>query len=220
MVDHQSPISQLLVAVVDDDTVVREGLKVLLHPEISTMLFSSVEDLLRIRPQVGVVLLDLELVGTVNTRQVQGRCAVEAVSQHWPVLIYTNERRGHVLASCLAAGASGVIHKAEGIDDLKRAVGAIAQGQVIITTALAGLAEAITRLGSLPSLSPRQIDVLHGRARGEPYKVIASRMGIARKTAEEHMAIVSSRFATYLRNHSAADLERALGLGQGDLLEP
>jgi len=33
------------------------------------------------------------------------------------------------------------------------------------------------------------------------------------------MSEVNRRFAEYLRDHSAADLERLLGVGQGDLLD-
>lgn len=60
--------------------------------------------------------------------------------------------------------------------------------------------------------------MLRGRARGETYKAIGARLGIAPKTAEEYMGEVNRRFSDYLRTHSPADLERRLGIGTGDLL--
>jgi len=90
-------------------------------------------------------------------------------------------------------------------------IAAVAAGEVVITTALTGLAEAVERRGSVPELTERQVQVLRGRARGEPFKTIASRLDISRKTAEEHMAAVTLRFSTYLRTHSPGDLERHLG---------
>jgi hypothetical protein len=38
--------------------------------------------------------------------------------------------------------------------------------------------------------------------------------------AHEHMSAVTVKFADYLRTNSATDLERDLGLAQGDLLHP
>jgi len=135
------------------------------------------------------------------------------------VLIYTNERRREVLAGCLAAGAHGVVHKSEPLPAIVEAAQAVAGGQIVITTALTGLAEVVQRRGRLAALSPRQLEVLHGRARGESFKSIGARLYIAPKTAEEYMSEVNRRFAEYLRDHSAADLERVLGVGPGDLLD-
>jgi DNA-binding CsgD family transcriptional regulator len=72
----------------------------------------------------------------------------------------------------------------------------------------------------LAVLSPRQFDVLRGRAGGESFKSTGARLYIAPKTAEKYMWHVNRRFAAYLRIHSAADLEHLLGVGQGDLLDP
>lgn len=213
-------VPHLRAAVVDDDTVVREGLRLLLDPTgIGVVSYPDVRTLLEEQPPVDVVLLDLDLSGTGRTRVLQGRDAVAVVSRRWPVLLYTNQRRRLVLAECLAAGALGVFHKAESLEGLPAATKNVARGEVVITTALTGLAETVARRGALPELSDRQVQVLRGRARGEPFKSIASRLGISRKTAEEHMAAVSLRFAEYLRTHSAADLERHLGIGQGDLVQ-
>jgi len=210
----------LRAAVVDDDTVMRQGLPLLMAPYgIQIQPFADVPALLRAQPNVDVVLLDLDLSRTGSGGVLQGRHAVAAVAVHWPVLIYTNQRRRLVLAACLAAGARGVAHKAEVLEGLPAVIAAVAAGEVVITTALTGLAEAIERRGSMPELTERQVQVLRGRARGEPFKTIASRLGISRKTAEEHMAAVTLRFSTYLRTHSPGDLERHLGVGHGDLAE-
>lgn len=210
------------VVSVDDDTVIREGLLTLLTGVTVTATFPRVEDLLATRPPADVVLLDMWLQGVDPVSQpLQGVRAVSAVcGAGYQVLIYTNERRREVLAGCLAAGARGIMHKSQPIEDLAHAIAEVAAGSVVITTALAGLAEVVHRHGALPSLSPRQLDVLRGRARGETFKAIGARLYIAPKTAEEYMAEVGRRFAEYLRTHSAADLERLLGVGPGDLLDP
>lgn len=208
------------VAVVDDDTVIRLGTPLLLSGGVeSAGGFPDVDALLAARPAADVVLLDLVLSGTGAVAPLQGAAGVRAVADAgYRALIYTNERRRLVLAGCLRAGARGVVHKAESIEEVLRAVAAVHAGEIVITTALAGLAEVVERYGELPALTPRQQQVLSRRARGETFQQIAGRLGISRKTAEEHMSDVSAKFLQYLRHHSAADLERHLGLGSGDLL--
>lgn len=228
--------AQVRLAAIDDDTLIREGVSVLLEGVQVVAAYDRVESFLADRPVVDVVLLDLWLAqdrtvdvlltaggGAVgpDSVQIQGVKAVAAVANiGYRVLIYTNERRREVLAGCLAAGACGIVHKGEPLSAVVAAVVAVAGGRVVITTALAGLAEVVQRRGDLPTLSPRQLEVLHARARGETYRSIGARLFIAPKTAEEYMAEVNRRFADFLADHSPADLERMLGIGPGDLLAP
>lgn len=210
---------RLRVVFVDDDTVIRVGTPLLLTEVDSAGSFAKVEDLLAARPVADVVLLDLHLTGTGRVDSTQGSAAIRAVTAAgYRVLIYTNERRREVLAACLAVGAHGVVHKAEPLERVADALAAVSRGEVVITTALAGLAELVERWGELPSLTPRQREVLSRRARGEQYQQIASYLGISIRTVEGHLAEIGQRFAEYLRHHSAADLERHLGVGPGDVL--
>jgi len=217
------PQHRVTVASVDDDTLIREGVARLLTGLDVVATFARVEALLDARPVVDVVLLDLSIPTALAASPVdilQGVRGVAAVVQAgYRVLIYTNERRREVLAGCLAAGAQGVVHKSEPLPAIVEAARAVACGQIVITTALTGLAEVVQRRGRLAALSPRQLEVLHGRARGESFKSIGARLYIAPKTAEEYMSEVNRRFAEYLRDHSPADLERVLGVGPGDLLD-
>lgn len=214
-----APGPRLRVAFVDDDTVIRVGTPLLLDEVNSAGSFACVEDLLQTHPVADVVLLDLHLTGTGRIDVTQGTTAIQLVTAaQYRVLIYTNERRREVLAACLAAGAHGVVHKAEPMARVADALAAVSRGEVVITTALAGLAEIVDRFGALPSLTPRQRDVLSRRARGEQYQQIASHLGISPRTVDGHLAEIGQRFADYLRHHSAADLERHLGIGPGDVL--
>lgn len=222
VLDPEVTSPPVTVACVDDDTLIREGVSRLLDGLSVAATFDRAEAFLAARPVADVVLLDLWLPREwpLTAVALQGMAAVAAVTQAgYRVLIYTNERRREVLAGCLAAGASGVVHKSEPLSSVISAVRAVAAGQVVITTALAGLAEVVQRRGTMRPLSPRQLEVLRGRARGESFKSIGARLFIAPRTAEEYMAEVTRRFADYLVNHSPADLERLLGVGTGDLLD-
>lgn len=212
-------LTELSVAIIDDDTVIREGLPLLLPELRQPLTYGDVETFLADRPRVDVVIQDLVLTGTGRGKPLQGASAVRLTSAGYPVLIYTNERRREALAGCLAAGARGVVHKAESLTALRHAIAAVAHGEVVITPALVGLAEVVERRGSLPALTERQQAVLSARARGEPFQSIAQRLYISRRTAEDHMDVVARKFADYLRSHSPADLERLLALGPGDILD-
>lgn len=215
-----SPGARPRVVCIDDDTPIREAVHHLL-PEVEVVaVHPRVEAYLADPVPVDVVLLDLLLLET-GERGVQGAHGVAAVAATGAkVLIYTNERRREVLAGCFAAGAQGIAHKSDTMRATQEAVKSVAAGRLVLTTALAGLAELLSRRGALRPLSPRKVEVLRGRARGESYKSIAARLFIAPATAEEYMSEVSRTFAGFLSEHSAADLERHLGIGPGDLLDP
>jgi len=208
------------VAVIDDDTIVREGLQALLPCHRVAHTFEHHSEFLALRPTVDLVILDLNLDGIGSATLRHGAAAITDIrAAGYPVLIYTNEHRRLVLAGCIAAGGGGVIHKTQPLEALADAITAVTTGQTVITAALTGLAEAIDRYGHLPTLTPRQRQVLAGRARGQTFRRIASDLGISEKMAHEHMSSVTTKFADYLRSHSAADLEHALGLTYGDLLQ-
>ena len=204
----------------DDDTAIRTGLPLLI-PELEFVgVYASTEALLLERREAQVVLLDLHLHGTGAAGVNQGALAVRSVVEAgYPVCIYTNERRRHVLVGALAAGARGVVHKAEPLAAVTQALTAVIAGEIVITQALVGLAELAERRHALPTLTERQRQVLSARARGESFRSIGDRFFISKKVAEEHMAVVNSKFAEYVRDHSPADLERLLGLESGDLIE-
>jgi len=212
------PVVALRVAVVDDNTVIRIGLPLLLPDFQFVGSYSDCESLVGERPAADVLILDLHLSGTGRFGVRQGVDAVRMCADAgYRVCVYSNERRRHLLVRCLQAGARGVVHKAEPTRALRDAVRRVAAGEVVITPALVGLAELAERREQLPALTARQRAVLSARARGEAFRSIARRLGISERTAQEHWSVVTDKFAGYLRTHSAADLERLLGLDSGAL---
>lgn len=208
----------LRVALVDDTTVVRQGLPLLLPGVTFVAIHPDSETLLRERPDVDVLLLDLNLSGPGRSGVQQGVEAVRACTAgNYRVCVYTVERRRYLLLRCLQAGARGIVHKTDSTGVLHRVLRDVAAGEIVITPALAGLAELAEHREQLPALSRRQREVLAARARGEPFRSIARRLDITERTAQEHWSVVTEKFARYLRAHSAADLEHLLGLDPGTL---
>lgn len=206
------------VALVDAETVSRRGLPLLLPAVAFVRSYESTELLVAERPRVDVVVLDVRLGGT-DGREVRQRTEAvrSVVDAGYRVCLYTGERGRHLLVGCLSAGALAIVHKSEPLEALATAIHAVAAGQIRITQSLVGLAELAERRDALPYLTDRQRTILSARARGEKFESIARRLFISKKVAEEHWAIVSRKFAGFLRDHSPADLERLLGLEPGDI---
>ena len=223
--DHVVPpatteTERVSAVVVDDTTVVRFGLP-LMHQDLDVVAtFGNVEDFLVAQPAADVVILDLKLSGPGLRGGRQGVQAVRAVAAAgYQVCLFTDEVRNLVLAQCFRAGAHGVVHKSDGVEDASAAFHAVAAGRTVITQSLVGLAEVLERRGGRPGLTPRQRQVLAARARGERWSDIAGRLFITEGVAREHMGAVTAKFATYLQDASPGDIERHLGLAPGDLLD-
>lgn len=205
---------------VDDATLVREHLQDALTSIDWAPPHANIETLLATAPEVDVVVLDLFLSAGPISEVRQGRVAIRALAEAgYRICLYTEERRPLVLARCLAAGASGVVHKSDSMAALAHAVVAVAAGDTAITPSLVGVAEVIDRSGGLPELTSKQRDVLHKRARGESFKEIARCLHITEGVAHGHMRAVTHKFAAFLQGASPGDLEHALGIAPHDLLD-
>lgn len=212
------PSAGLRVAAIDDNTLIRDSLAPLFPHWDVVGCFNDADTFLSARPTADVVIVDLNLAGTGPAPALQGPDGVRAVAQAgYRILVYTSEVRRTVLVNCLAAGAVGIVHKVESLPALSAAVAAVAAGEVVITQELTGLAELAERRHLLPTLSPREREVLAGRARGESFAAIGRRLYIGTQTATGYMNNVKAKFAAFLQDHSAADLEYYLGLEPVDL---
>lgn len=223
VVADDAPAERIRVAIVDDDTVLREGLPLLLPGSNVVAACRGVPQLLATAASglaIDVAVLDLNLNGGGRPGEPHGRRGVQAASAAgMSVLIYTNERRPAVLAGCFLAGAAGIVHKTESIEQLQAGIEAVHDGRVVVTTAVAGLLDTIAKAGRIKGLTPRQLDVLRGRARGESYPAIGRRLFISARTAEEYMRDVIKKLQGVYNGATPADIERELGLGPGDLME-
>lgn len=209
------------IAVVDDVPLLRAGLVALLpgvdvvatHPDAAGLLAEA--------PDVDAVLLDLHLANAVQPEAAQGLAAVRLVAgAGYRVCLYSQEERRFVLAACVAAGARGLVSKAEPAEVLAATVRRVAGGEVVLPESLVGLAEVLARRGNLRLLGRRHRQLLAARARGRTYADIGEELHLAESTLRGYWADLSATVAAHLRESSAADIERALGLAPGDMLWP
>lgn len=207
-------------ALVDDTTALRASLGLLLPDLRFVSSHANVESLLTERPEADVVVLDLHLANVGQPQATQGPTAIRAITDAgYRVCCYTQEERRFVLAACLAAGATGVISKTATMEEASAGFLAVAGGELVVPPSVAGILEVLVRRGSLTVVSPRQRDVLAGRARGLTYAEMSRTLFLSESTLRGYWLELTQTVSRYLQVTSPGDIEQALGLGPGDLLD-
>lgn len=209
------------VAVVDDASLIRDSLGLLMAGLDVVLAAATVEDLLRASPAVDLVLLDLHLVNLEQQPGVrQGIAAIRALTAHgYRVCVYSQEERRFVLAACIAAGASGTVSKVLPTDQAQRMFLEVAAGGTVVPQSVVGILEVLVRRDCITVLSERQRQILHGRARGLTYAQVAKQLYVSESTLRGYWQDLTRSLSESLRSLTAAEIERALGLAPGDLLE-
>ena len=209
------------VVLVDDIAALRAALPVLLPGLDFVGVHADAEPFLAQRPDADLVLLDLKLTNTSQPGATQGLDLVQlVVAAGYRVCLYSQEERRFVLAACFAAGASGLVSKSDPVPVAAAKIARVLAGEVVLPEGLAGLVETLVRRGNLRLLSPRQRELLAGRARGKTYAEIGMELHLSESTLRGYWADLSAVVAGHLQSTSAADVEQALGLAPGDLLWP
>jgi DNA-binding NarL/FixJ family response regulator len=200
------------VLLVDDQPLVRTGLRAILRPEYGFEVAGECGDGVSVadevdRLQPDVVVMDVRMPGvsgTEATRRLRQR------SSGPPVLVLTTYDDDETLSSALRAGAAGFLLKDSPPEDIHRAVAAVAAGDGWLDPAVCGRVLAAYRPsrpagddpGPLAALTPRELDVLRLMARGHPNGEIARRLGVGDATVKTHIGSILSKL--HLRDRAAA----------------
>ncbi|MDG4809518.1 response regulator transcription factor [Micromonospora sp. WMMD1120] len=147
----------------------------------------------RHRPQVVVLALTPELPDPV---EMVARIGVEA--PHAAVLAMSPRWSPALVEAALAAGARGLVGKESSLEELVRAIRALATGERAIDPAAAVAALSPPEI----PLTPREMDVLRMAAEGSPLKEIACRLFLAHGTVRNHLSMILRK--TGARNRSEA----------------
>ncbi|OPF84690.1 DNA-binding response regulator [Streptomyces antioxidans] len=206
------------VAVVDDEALVRSGLRLILGtaPDIEVVAECSgafaVETVLG--SKADVVLLDIRMPdadGLSVLRQLRAAPASPAVA------MLTTFDVQEYLAAALRAGAAGFLLKDTDPEQLVRAVRTLAEGGSVldpaVTRAVIGgylAAEAeVTAAEAVEALTPREREVLTLLGEGLANPQIAERMGLAPSTVKDHVRAVLGKLGGLNRVQAAIVADRA-----------
>jgi DNA-binding NarL/FixJ family response regulator len=208
------------VIVADDHPMFRFGLSAALSglPDVVVVgEASSGRELLAVgaRERPDVVVTDLampDLDGAAATIRLLRE------QPHLAVLVLTMHDDDDSLLAALRAGARGYLVKGAELEEIARAVRAVAHGEAVYSAAVAGRIIRLAAEGprpALPELTVREREVLDQIAAGRRNPEIARQLGMSEKTVRNHLSSlllklqVDDRTAAALRGRDA-------GLGRGD----
>ncbi len=191
-------MNPIRVLIVDDHTLFRNGIKLLLQRQEGFEVVGEAGDGLegvkrakQLAPDV--VLMDLHMPGTT------GREAVALLREEVPdaqVIMLTVSEDAEDLVDTLRAGARGYLLKNIETDFLLDAIQRAARGESVMSPQMAGkLADALRtgprETAPVPTeqekLSPREREILPFLARGASNKEIARALNVAESTVKIHV---------------------------------
>jgi len=208
-----STASPIRVIVVDDQELVRSGLRRILRRRDGLEIVAECGDgsevvaALSANP-ADVVVMDLRM------RQVDGITAtglLRALPSAPPVLVLTTFDEDELVSGALRAGAAGFILKDSPAEELVMAVRSVALGDAWLDPAITGRVLATYRSAVAPSassavevseLTDRELEVLRGLASGWTNSEIAERLVISELTVKSHIGRIFAKLD--LRDRAAA----------------
>lgn len=212
--DSPSAVTPLTLLLVDDHTILREGLRSLLElqPDLRVVgeagtFDEAVELAARLQP--AVVLTDIGLPGRSGlllVRELRRVCPAARI-----VLLTAHASEEYIRAG-LDAQADGYVLKDAGHAELIAGIRTVVTGQHFLCTEVASrvLATYLLRDGSSPKRDPlnsvtaRERQVLARIAAGHSNKAVARELNLSVKTIEKHRANLMRK----LELHNTADITR------------
>lgn len=185
---------QIRALIVDDHTIVRSGVRLLLDaaPDIEVVGEAlDGDEALTLTESLhpDVVLMDITMPG------MGGLEATQLIKSQWPevnVLVLTMHRSDEYFFEMIKAGASGYILKGAETNELIDAVRVVSKGEVFLYPTMANklikdylrYVEGDSKSG--PSLSSREKEILHLLAEGYSNKEVAEKLVISPSTVHTH----------------------------------
>jgi DNA-binding NarL/FixJ family response regulator len=207
-------MKKISVLLVDDHTVVRQGLRALLAAEEDMDVVGEAENgrqavMLAKKSPPDVIVMDVAmplLNGLEATRQI-----VKGVPST-KVLVLTSYGDDECITQMMQAGAAGFLIKQTAANDLLKAIREVNRGNAFFSPAIAKrlrdqCREAFTTGGpakKATELTSREAEVLQLIAEGFSNKQIAAELSISIKTVEKHRQQVMNK----LNIHDVAGLTR------------
>ena len=210
------PDSPLRVAVVEDDPVLRDGLRALLagSPGYACVATAgSLEEALRwridVRPEV--VLLDVHLPG------MHGPEGIAPLLDRWPaarVVMHTVYEEDDKVFASLCNGAAGYILKRTPPVRLLDAIREAHEGGAPMSPAIAArVIDAFRRVAPRPAghvdLAPREVELLGLLARGASYGQAAEALGISVNTVRTYIRGVYEKLHVHSKSAAVSKALRA-----------
>ena len=199
------------VAIVEDDEVIREGVREYLDSQenmICTLAKSSVERFLAVLNEENlpdVILMDIGLPG------MSGISGMTLITEQYPgisIIMFTVYIDSHKIFDSLCAGASGYLLKNTSFPEMKQAIEIIYAGGSMMSPPIARKVMEHFRSGRKNQvqspLTQKEKEIVQGLVDGLSYKMIADTASISIETVRTHIKNIYKK----LHVHCKADVIR------------
>ena len=204
--NNQDSNDHIKVLLVDDHTVVRQGLRMVLSLEPGLEIIGeagngqeALDAVPKLEPQV--VLMDL-LMPVMD-----GVSAIRAIKAQYPeveIVALTSVLEDRLVIDAVEAGAAGYLLKETGPEDLITAIRAAARGEVHLhPKAQKRLLKEVRTPDMRESLTERETETLRLVARGLSNKGIAGELGVSEVTIKTHVSSILSKLNLSSRTQAA-----------------
>ena len=205
---------KLRILIADDHEVVRRGLCALLQGHEGWEICGDAKDGREVVEKARLLKPDIVILD-VGMPNLNGLAATRQLLQENPqqkVIVLTITDSDQVIREALDAGARGFVLKSDAARDLVTAVEALQRNRMFFTPrvndmVLAGFLDTGHKpsngeMPRLPTLTPREREVIQLLAEGKSSKEVASVLNLSTKTAETHRSNIMRK----LDIHSIRDL--------------
>jgi len=192
------------VGIVDDQPLIRAGLRMVVESQPDLQLVGEADDgaeaiSLAREQRPDVLLMDIRMPGLDGIHAIPG---VLAASPGTRILMLTTFDVDHYVYASLREGASGFLLKDAGPEQLLAGVRAVAGGDMLLAPVLtrrlieqyvARPPAAEPETGPLAELTPRERDVLAALAEGLSNVEIGERLYVSEGTVKTHVSRILSK---------------------------
>ncbi|RZL64966.1 MAG: response regulator transcription factor [Variovorax sp.] len=183
--DGGTPFMKILV--VDDHALFRAGMRLLLNnlSDAATIIEAATLPeavaALGEHPDMTLCLLDLSLE---QANALDALAALKSGAPHVVFVVVSARFDADTIRAALDSGAMSYVPKSMPAATLAEALRRALSGDIFLPEEVRVL---VSAPAGKPTLSPRQLDVLHALARGLPSKIIARELAISVSTVKEHI---------------------------------
>lgn len=194
------------ILVLDHQALVRDGLRMVLHDSPNFQVLGEAGEsepalALASRPDIDVILVELNLDGELNTEIIP---EILKVNRQARIILLTGIEETQILQLAVQMGAMGVVSKTGTRQTLYKAIEKVHAGEVWIDRAM--IANVLTQLSRsrlddqedpetarIGSLSEREREVIVLIGKGLKNKEIATRLSISEITVRHHLSSIYSK---------------------------
>ena len=196
--------SKLKILIVDDHAIVRDGLAAILKFQKDMTVVgeaddgqSAIQKAQVLRPDI--ILMDLMMP---NMNGTDATAAIKRILPNTQILILTSYGTSSDLSRAFKNGATGAITKSLPKEELLAAIRNVAAGTRVASSEVE---QTLKEESDMPSLTTRQLEILHSLTRGLTNDDIAREFGLSKAGVKFHLL-------TIFRKLNVANRTEAVGL--------